>query len=332
MPHNPLLTRLGEKFFASLPTTPGVYFMMGANGRLLYIGKAKNLRARLRSYARLKPEATIGHRGRRYDNERLLELVEHIRSIRWEDHPTEAAALLRESELLRGLRPPYNVAGTDEELYLYIGIREVAPNRKAAPTHLDFRINNWPDFDEPVADTEAQANPGAQGNPESQGKLCPKPYEVFGAYRHRRKIKRGYVALLRLLHAYQCDTPRFSYPGRISRDAPPWQYRAKFPEALGPALREFLAGRSLRFLRQIFEGLIQNENVPVFMRLSIQDDIDAVRELFAVGPALTCKLRRQHGLRTRIVHPEQMSEWVESNAQQSIEFSEMTAWKPARTK
>lgn len=188
---NPLRTELGTRFFSELPRTPGVYFMLGSGDRLLYVGKAKNLRARLLTYAQFKAGKT---------EERLLELVAHVRSIRWEDHPSEAAALKREADLLRALKPPYNVAGTDEEYYLYLGIRTASAGR------MDFRLSNWPDF-------------------EDEG------YRIFGAYRNRGLVKRSYTALLRLIHAYQCKSPRFSYPAKISREMPPWVYRMRFPRS-----------------------------------------------------------------------------------------------------
>jgi hypothetical protein len=267
---NLLESTLGRRFFDSLPKTPGVYFMFGSAERLLYVGKAKSLRARLRSYARLRPGKAEA---------RLLELVSHVRAIRWEDHATESKALARESELLRVLRPPYNIQGTDEELYLYLGIRD-------AGRLLELRLSNWPDF-------------------EDEG------YEIFGGYRSRRKVKSGYASLLRLVHAYQCSHPRFySYPARISREDPPWCYRMAFPEELRAPLRLFLMGRSRKLLSFIFEGLLNNDNIPPFMRPSLQEDIEAVKALFKSGPKVTRELKKKHGLRGGLFQPEQMNEMI----------------------
>jgi excinuclease ABC subunit C len=284
---NPLKEALGERFFRALPRTPGVYFMLGAGERLLYVGKAKNLKARLRTYAQLKQGQA---------DERILELIAHVQEIRWEDHASEARALARETELLRVLRPPYNVAGTDEELFLYIGTR---PARTASGNRMDFRLSNWPGF-------------------ESEG------YEVFGAYRNRGKVKRSYTALLRLVHAYQCSSPRFSYPAKISRTAPPWQYRMRFPQELEAPLRDFLTGRSRKLLARLFEGLLENECLPAFMRPSIQDDIEAVKILFRKGPSLASALRRRHGLSTRPLSPQEMNELIEKEVRASVHVLEKT--------
>lgn len=82
------------------PKVPGVYGMLDGRGRLIYVGKAKNLRARLLSYFcenSRDPKAgrIIG------DTKRLV----------WEQTGDEFAALLRELELIQRLRPRYNVLG-----------------------------------------------------------------------------------------------------------------------------------------------------------------------------------------------------------------------------
>lgn len=102
--------RLGETPLATVPTTPGVYLMFGAGEELLYVGKAKSLRTRLRSYARAGRAGKVG------------ELVAAIRVVRWEEWPSEKAARERETLLLRALRPPYNDTHTDRMEYLYVSV------------------------------------------------------------------------------------------------------------------------------------------------------------------------------------------------------------------
>jgi excinuclease ABC subunit C len=97
---------------------PGVYGMIDATGRLIYVGKAKALRVRLLSYFRSKsrdPKAG-----------RILGLT---RSIVWEPCPHEFAALVRELELIRRWRPHFNVRGKprrQKPTYLCVG-RQPAP-------------------------------------------------------------------------------------------------------------------------------------------------------------------------------------------------------------
>jgi hypothetical protein len=98
----PLVERLGAEFFRNIPQEPGVYFMEGPPDTVLYVGKARNLRKRLSSYR----VANADRMARR--TLRLLRLVERIR---WEPCATESAAISREAELLRSLKPRFNRAG-----------------------------------------------------------------------------------------------------------------------------------------------------------------------------------------------------------------------------
>jgi len=82
------------------PRLPGVYGWFDARGKLVYIGKAKNLRARLLSYFRENSR-----------DPKAGKIVERARMLAWEQTGDEFAALLRELELIQRLRPRYNVLG-----------------------------------------------------------------------------------------------------------------------------------------------------------------------------------------------------------------------------
>ncbi len=87
-----------ESFIDSIPETPGVYRFLDDEGTPLYIGKAKNLKQRVSSYFltfRKKPP-------------KLIALHRSLRRIEYEQTGSELEAILRESELLRLLRPPMN--------------------------------------------------------------------------------------------------------------------------------------------------------------------------------------------------------------------------------
>jgi predicted GIY-YIG superfamily endonuclease len=99
----PLVERLGQEFFRQMSESPGVYLMRDATEQVLYVGKAKNLRKRLGSYRVANPD-----RLRR----RHLVLLRAVSRIEIEECADELAALEREAELLRQLRPRFNRAGT----------------------------------------------------------------------------------------------------------------------------------------------------------------------------------------------------------------------------
>jgi len=99
----PLVERLGSDFFRQLPECPGVYLMRDASDAILYVGKARNLRKRLRSYRVANPDRMP---------RRHLRLLRAVARIELQECPDESTALARESELLRTVRPRFNRAGT----------------------------------------------------------------------------------------------------------------------------------------------------------------------------------------------------------------------------
>lgn len=99
----PLVERLGRDFFRNLPERPGVYLMRGVSEAVLYVGKAKNLRKRLGSYRVANPERMP---------RRHLRLLRDVVRIELQECDDERAALAREAELLRTLKPRFNRAGT----------------------------------------------------------------------------------------------------------------------------------------------------------------------------------------------------------------------------
>ena len=81
------------------PKLPGVYGMLGKQGDLIYVGKAKSLRMRLMSYFRESRDPKAG------------KILDHTHTLVWETVPDEFGALVRELELIRQHRPRFNVLG-----------------------------------------------------------------------------------------------------------------------------------------------------------------------------------------------------------------------------
>ncbi len=84
-----------------LPTAPGIYHFYDADGRLLYIGKARNLRERVSSYL----SNAAGH------SNKTLDLIRHCRDVRVQLAGSELEAALAEAEAIRRHQPPYNRLG-----------------------------------------------------------------------------------------------------------------------------------------------------------------------------------------------------------------------------
>tara|TARA_R110002110_G_scaffold91244_16_gene237240 strand:+ start:217 stop:2115 length:1899 start_codon:yes stop_codon:yes gene_type:complete len=96
-------------YLKTLPNSPGVYRMMSASGDVLYVGKAKNLKKRVVAYTQPL----------RLDN-RLMRMVSDTRSMEFITTHTEAEALLLESNLIKKLRPRFNIVLRDDKSFPYI--------------------------------------------------------------------------------------------------------------------------------------------------------------------------------------------------------------------
>ncbi len=96
-------------YIKTLPETPGVYQYFDIEGALLYVGKAKNLKKRVSSYFT-----------KEHDNNRLRILVKKINTIKTIKVNTELDALLLENNLIKSLKPRYNINLRDDKTYPWI--------------------------------------------------------------------------------------------------------------------------------------------------------------------------------------------------------------------
>ncbi|WEV48726.1 excinuclease ABC subunit UvrC [Acinetobacter sp. ESL0695] len=110
-----------EKVLLHMTQLPGVYKMLGKNGELLYVGKAKNLKNRVSSYfvKTIEHPKTQALVARIYDIETLI-----VRS--------ETEALLLEQNLIKEHRPPYNIMLRDDKSYIYIYVSADRPYPRIA--------------------------------------------------------------------------------------------------------------------------------------------------------------------------------------------------------
>lgn len=101
-----------EKALAVLPAKPGVYLMRDITGRVLYVGKAKNLNNRVHSYFRNSGRQSV----------KVAALTSHVEDLETIQTDSEIEALILECNLIKKYRPRYNIMLKDDKTYPYLKI------------------------------------------------------------------------------------------------------------------------------------------------------------------------------------------------------------------
>jgi predicted GIY-YIG superfamily endonuclease len=238
------------------PSRPGVYFMLGAVHDLLYIGKAANLRARLRQHADVEPYRA----GRAAGQVKMR--YPAVRAVRWETTRTEEDAAAREADLIVGLRPPDN-AWTDTGTWTYLVVVD-------AEERWRFDLLREPD---PSART--------YGCFAHLGKGVIFPTAIA--------CSDGYAALIRLVWAASGDGRHM--PSAITRSAPA-SFTTPVDPSLRPGLHKLFAGTSAKVLDDLAAAGRRRD---AFMQPALARDRVAAEGFYRFGSQALRHLRLRHG-------------------------------------
>lgn len=274
---NPLEERIGKAFFDELPKQPGVYLMYGSAGRLLYVGKAKNLRNRLFTYRRVNHENSL-------PKTRRLVRMTHVIEIRLCE--TEEAALLKENALIRKHKPEFNHTRKLPETYYYLTVR---PEENA----YHFRLGmQKPDEEEELGYT-------------------------YGAFKGHRTIRKGTGALLRQLYLleHEVQTP-FDFPTVLTKKLTPLQYDLNYggkllgSEDLQLKLQELLSGQSLRFLDQLIQTVLKRQLLDQYVGRLILKDCESIRRFYDHCLHRSFELKKQLGLEATLISQNRLDDYL----------------------
>lgn len=127
-----------KKKLAELPKQPGVYFHKDAKGKIIYIGKAANLKNRVGSYFQAS----------RHRDVKTALLVQDIAMTDWITVESEVEALFLESEFIKRYKPKYNIDLRDDKHWIYIRIpmQDTWPVVTFVRRPLDDKANYWGPF------------------------------------------------------------------------------------------------------------------------------------------------------------------------------------------
>ncbi len=112
-----------QSLISTLPDSPGVYQYFDANGKLLYVGKAKSLAKRVKSYWRFTPTLHPNPA----QSPRILKMLSEAVTLDYIVVESEEDALILENSLIKQLGPKYNILLRDDKTYPYIYIDESTP-------------------------------------------------------------------------------------------------------------------------------------------------------------------------------------------------------------
>jgi excinuclease ABC subunit C len=240
-----------ERAVRLAPTSPGVYRMLNAGNDVLYVGKAKNVRKRLSSYAR--PTGHVARIARMIAATVMVEIVSTA---------TETEALLLEANLIKQLRPRFNVLLRDDKSFPYILIT----GDHWAPQMLKHR--------------GAQTRPG----------------RYFGPFASVGAVNRTITALQRAFLVRSCTDSFFESRTRpcllyqIRRCAAPCTSEIDFPgyTALVREATDFLSGRSRTVKEDLARAMEAASDDLAFERAAIYRDrlaaLSAIQSTQGINP------------------------------------------------
>jgi len=100
----------------AFPGGPGLYFMKDSADKVLYIGKAKNLRSRVAGYFQQAGDVAASR------GPKILEMLKKVKTVDFLQTETEVDALLKEARLIKDIHPPYNTNLVDDKTFPYLEI------------------------------------------------------------------------------------------------------------------------------------------------------------------------------------------------------------------
>lgn len=237
---------------AEAPRQPGVYLFLDERGDVLYVGKAGDLRQRLRQHAAVRKPESLLHQ--RYDL---------VRRVVWETAIKEEAATWREADLIFALCTPFNANP---------GLRN------ADPVGIDARV--------PYIVVVEVAPGSLRLTLETS---VPPIGRAYGCFPHLGKnvasrlgiaCSDGYTALLRLLWAAAGEDGHI--PVSITKSAP-HSFTVSASADVHDSLHRFLSGTAARLAEELLRAASHR---PEFMQPALRRDKEAALQFFAAGPML----------------------------------------------
>ncbi len=231
----------------NLPTKPGVYQHKDSRGKVLYVGKAKNLRSRVRSYFQES----------RSRDGRMRLLKKKIADVEVIVTDTEVEALILENNLIKQLRPRYNVNLKDDKSYPYICIKNERFPRVFSTRQPD---EDGSEYFGPYTDV---------GNMKRVLKTIRKVFKLRSCAHDlsQEKIDSGAYETCLDYHIEQCDAPCVGY-----------QTEEDYNQTI-ERIKKLLNGHTRELIEQLEEEMAAaSEGLEFEKAANIRDQVDALKQ------------------------------------------------------
>ncbi|HVT32847.1 MAG TPA: excinuclease ABC subunit UvrC [Rhodanobacteraceae bacterium] len=282
----------GKAFVSTLSGSPGVYRMFGANDELLYVGKAGNLKKRVGSYF-LKVHM----------DPRVAAMIAQIVRVETTVTRTEAEALLLEAQLIKSLKPRYNIVLRDDKSYPYIHLTADPPGRGSRATAATAVA---PDPSASAGSGQGQVSRRARRGEPGQGNAVPPSAlfprlafhrgarsgggRYFGPFPSAGAVRESLNLIQKLFRIRNCEDSYFRNRSRpclqhqIGRCTAPCVGLIE-PDAYGENVRHaamFLDGRAEAVMQELVASMERASAELAFERAAqIRDQIAAVKRVQA---------------------------------------------------
>lgn len=230
--------KFGADLLRTLPAGPAVYLFKDEDGSVLYAGKAKDVRRRLASYR---------NASRRKAHRKMRRLVREASALEVRPQPTERDALLLENELIRTLRPAFNVDAAYSFLYPSIGV-----GTEDRQTLLAFTTG-----------TSEFAGP---------------PLRWYGCFRSRLRARDAFDALVSLLDHVGHREPRSALPKAPRLRGSRWVGHRRVA-SFTPGLEDWLAGESHAVLGELASLLLEKPDARNDA-VRVEEDLRLLRDFY----------------------------------------------------
>lgn len=239
-------TQYDRSRLKDIPTQPGIYIMRNSENNIIYVGKAINLRNRVRSYFQDSKNLSV----------KTNALVSHVADIETIVVQNELEALILECSLIKKNRPKYNISLKDGKTYPYISVTLSEPYPRIILTREKHKDGNL--YFGPYTSVYSVRRTIEALNRAFSLKMCNKPTE-FG-----KSICRPCLNY----HLNQCPAP---CTGNISVE----EYREKIDEVI-----QILDGKTDNLVNKITEKMNKaSQNLEFEVAASLRDQIDAINHI-----------------------------------------------------